>query len=74
MMINVSRPGQSPGAPSRRWWGEVTSTSPLEVTPDNASVGVPMSGALVGGLVVGDRVLVQLDGTAATVLGKNYTY
>lgn len=58
----------------QQWWGQVTATSPLEVAPDGSSVGVVTSGSLIGGLVVGDRVLVQTIGTTATVLGKNYTY
>lgn len=59
------------------WWGYVTDTSPLLIgreasTP--AAQSVRASGCLVAGLVVGDRVLVHLAGTAATVLGKNHTY
>lgn len=59
------------------WWGYVTSTSPLLVGRESTtttSASVQVSGCLVAGLVVGDRVLVMLQGTAATVLGKNHTY
>lgn len=72
MQVNVSWPNVH-GRPSW-WWGQVTSTNPLEVAPDGQADPVQMAGSLVGGLTVGDRVMVQVTGHAATVLGKNYTY
>lgn len=58
----------------QQWGGEVTNVAPLEVTPDGSSVAVTPTWCLVGGLLVGDRVLMQSAGTSVTVLGKNYTY
>lgn len=52
------------------WWGNVTSTNPLAVAKDNSTVGVHMADNTAGELEVGDRVLVQVNGTVPSVVGR----
>ena len=58
----------------RLWFGQVTSASPLMVAPTGSSTGIQMGGALVAGLVVGDRVAVLATGNAHLCIGKNIEY
>lgn len=55
--------------PSRRW-AKVTGTGPLRVTFPQEAAQVPVAVTCVGGLVVGDTVRVEIDGTEMIIIGR----
>ena len=62
----------APTEPESSWrWATVTQASPLRIKFDGQSAPLPVTpDTLVGGLVVGDRVWVQIYGRRPIIHGR----